>query len=63
MQPWASVLPEKVMPPGSIVGRILPAAAERSGLSPDCLVCAGTTGEATFLLLMLADPVQLLTLC
>lgn len=42
-QPWASVLPEKVMPPGSIVGRILPAAAERSGLSPDCLVCAGTT--------------------
>ena len=40
------MLPERVQAPGEVLGTVLPEAAKRSGLSPECLICAGTTGEA-----------------
>lgn len=44
-----SILPE-VAPPGAPLARLLPAMAERYGLSPDCQVVHGTTdGNAAFL--------------
>ena len=51
VQPFGSVLPERVRPPGEIVGAVLPEAAQRVGLSDKCLVCAGTTGDLSGIIL------------
>ena len=45
LQALAAQLPQHVHQPGSVVGQITQAAAERAGLAGDCVVCAGTTGK------------------
>lgn len=54
--PWLDGLPlprgllPRVLPPGSVMGRVTPAAAEATGLAPGTVVAAGTTdGNAGFL--------------
>jgi hypothetical protein len=42
-QEFSALLPSKVFAPGSPVAPISAAAAQRTGLPPHCLVCAGTT--------------------
>ncbi|KAK9805292.1 hypothetical protein WJX72_011497 [[Myrmecia] bisecta] len=49
-QPFAGLLPAEVFAPGDPVAPVTPEAAERLGLPPHCLVCAGTTDSiAAFL--------------
>ena len=43
-QPFAGVLPQHVLEPGAVVGHVTSTAATRAGLTPGCVVCAGTTG-------------------
>ena len=49
MQPFAGLLPTEVSAPGAPVAAVTPAAAAATGLSENCLVCAGTTGMASHL--------------
>ncbi|PNW86846.1 hypothetical protein CHLRE_02g098150v5 [Chlamydomonas reinhardtii] len=42
-QPFAELLPARVVAPGTPVARVSAAVAARTGLPGDCLVCAGTT--------------------
>ena len=45
VQPFAGLLPSEVHAPGAPVAPVTAQVADRAGLSEDCLVCAGTTGE------------------
>ena len=45
LQDFGAVLPPKVVAPGTPIGNVTPEAAQEFGLSSDCLVVAGTTGE------------------
>ena len=56
------MLPQHVLEPGSVVGPITSAVAERTGLSPDCVICAGTTGELQLAAEVIASGASL-TLC
>ncbi|KAK9804911.1 hypothetical protein WJX72_011700 [[Myrmecia] bisecta] len=42
-QPFAGLLPRRVVPPGHPVACVTPQTAERAGLPASCMVCAGTT--------------------
>ncbi|EFJ40231.1 hypothetical protein VOLCADRAFT_40978, partial [Volvox carteri f. nagariensis] len=42
-QPFAPLLPARVVAPGTPVGPLEPRAARETGLPPHCLVCGGTT--------------------
>ena len=46
MQEFGAVLPPTVLAPGTVVGKVTSQAAESFGLSRDCLVVAGTTGDS-----------------
>ena len=49
-QPFVHVLPPRVFAPGHPVSNVAPHVAQRTGLDPDCVVCAGTTDSiAAFL--------------
>jgi sugar (pentulose or hexulose) kinase len=43
LQPFACVLPLAVVAPGTPIDNLTPEAAARTGLSPACMVCGGTT--------------------
>ena len=47
MQEFGAVLPPIVLAPGTVVGKVTSQAAKSFGLSRECLVVAGTTGEST----------------
>ena len=49
-QPFAGVLPQHVLEPGSVVGPVTAAAAGQYSLAEDCVICAGTTGDSADLL-------------
>jgi D-ribulokinase len=54
--PYRSLLPQ-VLAPGTPVGIVLPAVADRLGLPDDCVICAGTTDSiAAFLASRVAEP-------
>ena len=46
LQPYAGLLPPRVLAPGQAMGKVTKHMAKLTGLSEGCVVCAGTSGEA-----------------
>eukprot|EP01023_Acetabularia_acetabulum_P066041 TRINITY_DN8844_c0_g1_i3.p1 TRINITY_DN8844_c0_g1~~TRINITY_DN8844_c0_g1_i3.p1 ORF type:complete len:463 (-),score=70.52 TRINITY_DN8844_c0_g1_i3:97-1485(-) len=42
-QPFAHLLPTKILPPASVLAKVTASAAQSSGLNTSCYVCSGTT--------------------
>ncbi len=61
-QPFSHLFPSIVAAPGTPIGPITPAASQRTGLPPTCIVCAGTTDSiAAFLAADVATAGQAVT--
>jgi sugar (pentulose or hexulose) kinase len=54
-QPYSELLP-RVVAPGAPVARVTAAAAARTGLPTDCVVCGGTTGVGASVYLSICPP-------
>ena len=50
LQPYAGLLPPRVLAPGQAMGTVTEHMAQLTGLPKGCVVCAGTSGEAAFFL-------------
>ena len=59
VQPYAGLLPPRVLEPGKAVGTITDQMAELTGLPKACTVCAGTSGLQRSLCLLLPYMQQL----
>lgn len=58
---WAKLLPQ-VLAPGTAIGLLTPAIAQRFGLNPTCQICAGTTDSiAAFLAAGVSQPGEAVT--
>ena len=53
LQPYAGLLPPRVLAPGQAMGTVTDHMAKLTGLSKDCVVCAGTSGQVFFYFLFL----------
>ena len=53
VQPYAGLLPPRVLEPGKVVGTITDQMAQLTGLPKACTVCAGTSGLQCSLCLLL----------
>jgi len=45
LQPYAGLLPPRVLEPGKPIATVTPEISKVTGLPKDCIVCAGTSGE------------------
>lgn len=59
IQPYAGLLPPRVLEPGKAVGTITDQMAKLTGLPKVCTVCAGTSGLQCSLCLLLPRMLQL----
>ena len=59
VQPYAGLLPPRVLEPGKAVGTITDQMAKLTGLPKVCTVCAGTSGLQCSLCLLLSCMLQL----